>query len=65
MALIFHSSDPCPRCGKPTTQAEIELHPARNDLALHNFICADCGPVRTKVLSLTPPAQRSEIAPTA
>ena len=29
-------------------------HPSRRDLALHNFQCADCGPVKTKIISLTP-----------
>jgi ssDNA-binding Zn-finger/Zn-ribbon topoisomerase 1 len=62
MSLIFHLNDPCPKCRKPTMQAVIELHPSRNDLAIHNFYCADCGPVKTKVISLTPAAQPSEVA---
>src|ERR1700675_2476688 len=35
-------------------QGAIEVHPSRRDLALHNFQCADCGPVKTKIISLTP-----------
>ena len=39
---------------KPIRQTIIELHPTRRDLAVHNFVCADCGPVRTKIISLRP-----------
>ena len=42
------------KCGKPITQTSVELHPSRRDLALHNFQCADCGPVKTKIISLKP-----------
>jgi uncharacterized Zn finger protein len=59
MSLVFHSNDPCPRCGKALMQAVIEAHPSRRDLALHNFNCAGCGPVKTKIISLKPPAQPS------
>jgi hypothetical protein len=43
-------------------QAVIEAHPSRRDLALHNFHCDDCGPIKTKIISLEPRAQASEIA---
>jgi hypothetical protein len=43
-------------------QAVIELHPTRPDLAIHNFHCAYCGPVKSKVISFTPPARLSEAA---
>lgn len=46
--------DTCPRCYKPIKLATIEPSPARPDLVLHNFTCADCGTVKTKVLSLKP-----------
>jgi hypothetical protein len=62
MPLRFQLNDPCPRCGQPTMQAEIETHPSRRDLALHNFTCAACGPVKTKIISLTPAARPSEAA---
>jgi hypothetical protein len=43
-------------------QATIEVHPTSPDIALHNFRCAVCGPVKTKVISLTPKKPRAEIA---
>jgi hypothetical protein len=43
-------------------QAIIEPHPSRRDLALENFECADCGPVKTKVLSLKSDAPPPELA---
>jgi hypothetical protein len=43
-------------------QAVIEAHPSRSDIALHNFYCADCGPVKTKVLTLKPPARSAGMA---
>ena len=54
MSLIFNTNDPCPECGKRMTQATIERHPTRNDLAVHSFYCADCGPVKTQIISLKP-----------
>ena len=39
-----------------------EPHPTRRDLALQNFECADCGAVKTKVLSLKPGAPPPELA---
>ena len=38
---------PCYRCGKQTSLAAIEPHPAHPELELHTFRCEDCGPVRT------------------
>ena len=52
MSLIFHTNDPCPKCNKPMAQAE--QHPTRNDLAVHNFYCSDCGLVKTQIISLKP-----------
>jgi hypothetical protein len=43
-------------------QAAIELHPTRSDLAVHNFHCADCGPVKTKIISLKPVVAAPELA---
>jgi hypothetical protein len=45
----------CPNCHKPTLQAVIEPHPTNREIALQNFDCANCGPVRTKILSLKTP----------
>ena len=54
MSLVFHLKDECPKCGKRLMQAEIELHPSNRGLALHNFTCANCGPIKTKIISLKP-----------
>jgi hypothetical protein len=40
----------------------IEAHPDNNDLALHSFYCADCGPVKTEIISLKPPARAANAA---
>jgi len=34
--------------------AEIEAHPTDRTIALHNLKCGNCGPVKTKVISLKP-----------
>jgi hypothetical protein len=44
----------CPRCRKPVTLSVIEPHPTDRDLAIHNFNCVDCGPVKAKIYSLRP-----------
>jgi uncharacterized Zn finger protein len=62
MSLNLPYNDPCPRCGKLTMQSVIEPHPRRNDIAIQNFHCADCGPVKTRVLSLEPVKSSSEKA---
>jgi hypothetical protein len=54
MSLTFYSNDACPKCSKPTLQSVIEPHPSRRDLALQNFQCAKCGPIKTNILSLIP-----------
>jgi hypothetical protein len=54
MSLILSSGEICPKCRKPLMQGVVEAHPSRRDLALHNFQCADCGPVKTKIIPLTP-----------
>jgi tripartite-type tricarboxylate transporter receptor subunit TctC len=54
LPMLLPISDSCPRCGKPVTLSTIERHPSRRDLALHSYHCADCGPVRTKSIPLTP-----------
>jgi ribosomal protein S27AE len=51
--MQFHLSEKfCPRCRKPLSDAIIEPHPTRTDVALHNYECVDCGPVMTTVVSL-------------
>jgi ssDNA-binding Zn-finger/Zn-ribbon topoisomerase 1 len=54
VSLIFHTNEPCPNCNKPMAQAVIERHPMRNDLAVRSFYCANCGPVKTLIISLGP-----------
>ena len=50
--MQFHVSETCPRCRKPVSVAVVERHPTRSDMAVHNYECADCGPVKTTIVSL-------------
>ena len=50
MSFDLFMDDTCPKCRKPLRLAVIEPHATRRDLAVHKFDCADCGPVRTKIL---------------
>jgi len=54
MSLTVFIDDLCPRCRKPVKLAKIELHSTRPDLAIQNYHCMDCGPVKAKVISLAP-----------
>jgi hypothetical protein len=49
-------NDICPKCRQPTMRSAFEPHPTNRDLALQNFECAKCGPVKTKSISLKPDA---------
>jgi hypothetical protein len=62
MSLNLNYNDPCPRCGKPTMQSKIEPHPTRTDVAIQDFHCADCGPVKSVVHSLKPDKPSPEVA---
>jgi transposase-like protein len=42
----------CPRCRKAISLATIEVHPTRPEIAHQNYMCVDCGPVITKIISL-------------
>ena len=53
---------PARRCGKTIRQTTIDLHPTRAVLAIHNFECVDCGPVKSKVYSLKPGKYSPELA---
>jgi hypothetical protein len=57
MSLTFVVDETCPKCSKPVKIATIDLHPSRSDLAIHNFECVACGPVRAKIISLRPNGQ--------
>lgn len=48
------NDDTCPKCREPIRPATVEQHPTRRDLAIHNFQCATCGIVKTKVLFRKP-----------
>jgi RNase P subunit RPR2 len=52
MSLVLSRGEICPKCHEPLMQAVVEAHPSRRDIAYHNFECADCGPIKTKVISL-------------
>jgi hypothetical protein len=52
MSLTLFIDDTCPRRRKPVKLAVIEPHPSDRDLAIHNYHCVDCGPVRAKIISL-------------
>jgi hypothetical protein len=54
MSLTLFINDTCPICRKPVKLAVIEPHPTRRDLAIHNFHCLDCGPVKARLISLRP-----------
>ena len=60
--MTLFVDDRCPRCGKSIRLAVIELHPTRTDAAIHSLTCADCGHVKTKVLSLRPGDPPPELA---
>jgi len=62
MSFIVYAENVCPRCRKAIMQSVFERHPSCQDLALHKFICADCGPVKTKIISLKPGESPPEVA---
>jgi RNase P subunit RPR2 len=62
MSLVLSSGEVCPKCQKPLMRGIVEAHPSRSDLALHNFHCARCGPIKTKIISLKPDEPPSELS---
>jgi hypothetical protein len=60
--MQFQVSETCPRCGKPVSLAIVEPHPTRTDIALHSYECVDCGPVRTRAVSLRADRSPPELA---
>jgi C4-type Zn-finger protein len=51
----------CPRCHRLVNMlSEIEAHPSRRDLALQNFTCPECGPVRTRIISIDSKADKEQ-----
>jgi hypothetical protein len=62
MPLNLRYDDPCSKCGMLAMQSVIERHPSRRDVAIQSFYCADCGPVKTRDISLKPGKPSSELA---
>ncbi len=62
MSLALHDLNRCTKCGQVKMHSVIEAHPRDNDLALHRFYCADCGPVKTEIISVKPPARSANVA---
>jgi hypothetical protein len=62
MSFTLFTDEPCPKCLKPIRQSTIELHPSDPSIAFHKYTCADCGLVKTKVISLAPKKPPAEIA---
>jgi hypothetical protein len=54
MSFDLFDNDTCRKCRKPIEETSVEPHPTRRDLAIHNFRCANCGALKTKVLFLKP-----------
>jgi hypothetical protein len=61
MSFTVYAENVCPKCRKATMHSVIERHPSRGDIALHNFACVDCGPVKTEVISLKPGVAAPEL----
>ena len=62
MSVTLFTDEPCPRCRKPIRQTTVELHPTNRALALHNYESAECGPIKTKIISLKPNKPAAEVA---
>jgi len=62
MSFILYIDDTCPKCYKPIWQTTIDRHPSCPDLAIHSFQCADCGPVKAKLVSLKSGKSVDELA---
>jgi len=62
MPFTLYIDEICPKCRQPIWQTTIDLHPSRPDLAIHNLLCADCGPVKAKIVSLKPGVASPELA---
>lgn len=52
MSFTLFIDGTCPKCGQPVKYSVVELHPDRRDLAIHNFQCVACGPVKANTYSL-------------
>jgi len=52
MSIDLFMNDTCPKCHKPIRRTTVTAHRTRHDLEIHNFECADCGVVKSKILLL-------------
>jgi hypothetical protein len=50
MSFDLFMNDTCLKCHKPLNSAAIGPDPTRRDLAVHKFVYASCGTVKTKIL---------------
>jgi hypothetical protein len=62
MSIDLFMNDTCLKCRKPIKETSVTPHPTRHELAIHEFACADCGVVKTKILLLKRGVARSEAA---
>ena len=62
MSIDLFLNDTCPKRRNPIRLKTITPHPTRYDLAIHNFECADCGAVKTKILLLKPGVSRFKVS---
>jgi hypothetical protein len=62
MSIDLFMNDTCPKCRKPIRRTTVTPHPTRRELAIHSFECADCGPVKTKIISVKPNKSSAEVA---
>jgi ssDNA-binding Zn-finger/Zn-ribbon topoisomerase 1 len=60
--MQFPVSETCPKCRKLVAIATVELHPTHPDRAVYNFMCANCGPVKTRIVSLLTDQPPPELA---
>jgi len=54
MSLMLFIDVPCPKCQRTIRHTIIDIHPTIPSAALQTYECADCGPVKTKIISLEP-----------
>jgi hypothetical protein len=62
MSLVVYTNDPCPKCFNSWALGVVDRHPTRRDIALHNFYCGNCGPVKTNFIALKPGESAAEAA---
>jgi hypothetical protein len=61
MSFTLFIDTRCPKCDRPVKVRAIDLHPARRQLGIQYFQCADCGDVEAK-FTLPKPLKAPELA---